>query len=90
MTSSSHIFGEKMKLTTIIKAGLHLFKLFLNLTFIWLTLDWKVWKAKKAFEKELIKSGIPKKTAKKLGKRYSSIKDEFLKELLSSVRKFKW
>lgn len=78
-----------MKISTIIKSGLHLSKLVLNLIFIWLTLGWKVRKARKAFEKELVKGGMPKEAAKKLGKKYSSVKDEAIKQLWGSVRKFR-
>jgi len=78
-----------MKISTIIRAGLHLSKLLLNLFFIWLTLGWKVRKARKAFEKELVKSGMPSEAAKKLGKKYSSVKDEVMKQLWGSVRKSK-
>ena len=78
-----------MKISTIIKSGLHLSKLVLNLVFIWLTLGWKVRKARKAFEKELVKGGMPKEAAKKLGKKYSSVKDEVMKQLWSSVKKFR-
>lgn len=76
-----------MKITAIIKAGLHLIKLILNLGFLWLTLRWRVRKARKAFEKELIRGGIPKETAKKLGKKYASIKDEIMREIRGSVWK---
>ena len=78
-----------MKISTIIKSGGHLSKLVLNLVFIWLTLGWKVRKARKAFEKELVKGGMPKEAAKKLGKKYSSVKDEVMKQLWSSVKKFR-
>lgn len=73
-----------MKITAIIKAGLHLIKLILNLGFIWLTLGWKVRKARKAFEKELIKSGLPKETAKKLGEKYALVKDELMNQIKGS------
>jgi len=78
-----------MKITSIVKIGLHLIKLILNLGYLWLTLGWKVRKARKAFEKELVKNGIPKENAKKLGKKYSSIKDEITRALWSSVGKFR-
>jgi len=74
-----------MKITAIVKAGLHLIKLILNLGFLWLTLGWKVRKARKAFEEELMKGGIPKETAKKLGKKYASIKDEIMRQIRGSV-----
>ena len=79
-----------MKISTIIKGGLHLSTLVLNLFFIWLTLGWKVRKARKAFEKELVKSGMPKDAAKKLAKKYSSLKDQVMKQLRGSVGKFRW
>jgi hypothetical protein len=74
-----------MKISTIIIGGLNLSKLVLDLFLIWLTLGWKVRKASKAFEKELVKSGMPKEAAKKLAKKYSSVKDEVMKQLWSSV-----
>jgi hypothetical protein len=78
-----------MKISTIIKAGLHLSELVVNLFFIWLTLGWKVRKARKSFEKELVKSGMPREAAKKLAKKYSSVKDNVMKQLWGSVRKFR-
>jgi hypothetical protein len=76
-----------MKLSTILSAVLHLSTLIMNLVAIWLTLDWKVRKARKAFEKELVKGGMPEEAAKKLGKKYSSAKDQVMKQLWSSVRR---
>jgi len=78
-----------MKVSTIMKGGLHLSKLLLDMFFIWLTLGWKVRKARNAFEKELVKSGMPKEAAKKLAKKYSSVKDEVMKQLWSSVGKLR-
>jgi hypothetical protein len=78
-----------MKISTIIKGGLHLSKLVLDLFLVWLTLGWKVRKARKVFEKELVKSGMPSEAAKRLGKKYSSVKDKVMKQLWSSVGKFR-
>jgi len=78
-----------MKISTVIKAGLHLSKLALNLIFIWLILGWKVRRTKKAFEKELVKNGMPRKAAKKLAEKYSSLKDEVMKQLWGSIGKFR-
>ena len=78
-----------MKISTVIKSGLHVSLLGLNLGFIWLTLGWKVRKARKAFEKELVKGGMPKEDAKKLGEKYSSVKDEVMKQIWGSVRGFR-
>ena len=87
MTSSS-IFGGKMKISTTIKVGLYLSRLILNLTIIWLTSTWGVRKARKAFEKELIRSGMPKEAAKKLAKKYPSVKDIVTREVWNSMRRF--
>ena len=76
-----------MKILSIIKSGLYLSRLALNLVFIWLTLGWKVRKAKKAFEKELVGAGMPKETAKRLADKYSSVKDEVTRQLWGSVTK---
>lgn len=86
---SPPILGERMKASTVIKGGLYLSKLVLDIGFIWLTLDWKVRKARKAFEKELVRSGMPKEAAKKLAEKYSSVKDEVMKQLWSSVKKYR-
>jgi hypothetical protein len=78
-----------MKISTIIIGGLHLSKLVLDLFLVWVTLGWKVRKARNAFEKELAKSGMPKEAAKKLAKKYSSVKEEVMKQLWSSVGKLR-
>ena len=78
-----------MKISIIIKGGLYLIKLVLDMLLIWLTLGWKVRKASKAFEKELVKNGMPREAAKKLAKKYSSVKDNVMKQLWSSVGKFR-
>jgi hypothetical protein len=76
-----------MKISTVVKAGVDLSNLLLSLFFIWLTLGWKVRKARKAFEKELVKNGMSSEAAKKLGRKYSSVKDEVMKQLWGSIRK---
>ncbi|MCW3993727.1 MAG: hypothetical protein NWE85_04090 [Candidatus Bathyarchaeota archaeon] len=78
-----------MKISTIIRGGLYLSKLLLDMFFIWLTLGWKVRKARNAFEKELVKSGMPKEAAEKLAKKYSSVKDKIMKQLWGSVGKLR-
>lgn len=78
-----------MKISTIVSGGLYLSKLVFNIFLIWLTLGWKVRKARNAFEKELVRSGMPKEAAKRLAKKYSSVKDDIMKQLWSSVGKFR-
>jgi len=57
-----------------------------SLLVIWLTLGWKVRRARRALEKELIKQGMPKRNAKKIGAQYAALKDEALNALKRSIR----
>jgi len=47
-----------------------------SLLFLWLSFGWKVRKARKAFEKELVKAGMAKGNAKKLSAWYSKLKKD--------------
>lgn len=78
-----------MKPSTIVKSGVYVTKMLADLFLIWLTLGWKVRKARKAFEKELVKCGISPSVAKRLGEKYSSMKDKIMKQVWSSVGKFR-
>jgi hypothetical protein len=77
-----------MKLTSLISTALHTIRLLLSLLVLWLSFGWKVRKARKAFEKELVKAGMAKKDAKKLSICYSKLKDEIIRTLKSSA--FTW
>lgn len=59
----------------IFGSGVALAKLLGDLLLIWLTLGWKVRKARKAFEKELIKQGMAKHNAKRISAQYAALKD---------------
>jgi len=74
-----------MRISSIISAGLSLINLLLNLFVLWLTLGWRVRKAKKAFEKQLILQGMAKKDAKKLSAQYSKLKDDVMNALKRSA-----
>jgi hypothetical protein len=74
-----------MKISAVISAGVSLIRLLLSLFALWLTLGWKVRKARKAFEKQLIRQGMTKKDAKKLSAQYSKLKNEIMNSLKGSV-----
>lgn len=59
-----------------------------SLFIIWLTLRWKVRRAKKAFEKELIKQGMSKQDARRISARYASLKDQVINAFKRSFRIF--
>lgn len=77
-----------MRLTSIISVGLHSIRLLLNLLALWLSFGWKIRKARKAFEKELVKAGMSKKDARRLSKWYSKLKDDVVRAVKSSA--FTW
>ncbi|MGC9345396.1 MAG: hypothetical protein ACP5ER_01200 [Candidatus Bathyarchaeales archaeon] len=52
---------------------------------MWLILGWKVRKARKAFEKQLIRQGMAKKNAKRLSGQYSKLKNEIINVLKRSL-----
>lgn len=70
-----------MKVQHLIRATPHLVKLVMSLFFMWLELGWTVRKARKALEEELLKSGMPKSAAEKLGKEYASVKDQMISQV---------
>ncbi|MEM4704278.1 MAG: hypothetical protein QXJ02_04345 [Candidatus Bathyarchaeia archaeon] len=74
-----------MRLRTIIGAGLALVQLTVSLFALWLTLGWRVRQTRKAFEKQLIQSGMAKKDAKRLSRQYSKLKDELVNTFRGSV-----
>lgn len=57
----------------------------LSLFALWLTLGWKARKARKAFEKQLIRQGMAKKNAKRLSGQYSKLKNEIMNVLKRSL-----
>jgi len=58
-----------------------------SLLLTWLTLGWHVRRARKAFEAELRKGGIPKEDARRLSRPYSDLRDQFsLRSMISYIR----
>jgi len=64
----------------------HLVRLLSSLFYLWLTLDWKVRKTRKTFEKELIKQGMSKEDAKRLSAQYTILKNNLVRGLKRSIR----
>jgi len=64
----------------------YLVRLLGSLLVIWLTLGWKVRKARRALEKELTNQGMPKRDAKMIGAQYAALKDEAVNALKRSLR----
>ena len=62
-------------LLSIFASGVALTRLLSDLTLIWLTLGWKVRKARKAFERELIKQGMAKTDAQRISAQFAALKE---------------
>lgn len=74
-----------MLITTIIHVSIRVIQLLANLFSIWITFGWKVRKTRKAFEKELIQQGIPKREAKRLSRSIKEAKEQIMSSLWKSA-----
>ncbi len=73
--------GRSLLIVSVISGAVSVVRLLSSLGVIYLTLGWNVRRAKRAFEKELVKAGMPKEDAKRIGARYAALKDETLSAL---------
>jgi CHASE1-domain containing sensor protein len=73
---------------SIFGSGVALVKLLFSLLLIWLTLGWKVRKARRAFERELIKQGMAKYDAKRISAQYVVLKDSIENAFRRSLRRW--
>jgi hypothetical protein len=73
---------------SIISVIPHAVRLLLSLLDLWLSFGWKVRKARKAFEKELVKMGMARKDAKRLSAWYLKLKKDIMNTLKASA--FAW
>jgi len=80
--------GRSLLIVSVISGAVNVVRLLFSLFLIYVTLGWNVRKAKRAFEKELIKQGMPKEDAKRMSAKYAALKDEALNTLKRSVRIF--
>lgn len=73
-----------MRIRAVLSIVPRFIQLFSHLFLIWVTLDWKVRKARRAFEKELVRQGISREDAKRLSKQIEILKDQ----MVSSIWRF--
>ena len=60
-----------------------------SLAVIYVTLGWKVRNARKALEKELVKMGMSKEDAKRIGAQYAALKDDTINAMKRSFAGFR-
>ena len=82
------IVGRSLLIVSVISGAVSVVRLLSSLFLIYLTLGWNVRRAKRAFEKELVKQGMPKEDARRMSARYAALKDEALNTLKRSIRTF--
>jgi len=80
--------GRSLLIVSVISGAVSVVRLLSSLFVIYVTLGWNVWRAKRAFEKELIKEGMPKEDARRMGARYAALKDETLNALKTRAFSF--
>ena len=81
--------GEKhLLITNVFIGAASLIRLLSSMAVIYLTLGWKVRKARKALEKELIKMGMPEEAAKRIGAKYAALKDDTINAIKRSFSGF--
>ncbi|MFP3984697.1 MAG: hypothetical protein ACLFU9_01845 [Candidatus Bathyarchaeia archaeon] len=70
-----------MRIRTIISMVPMIIQFISQLFWIWITLGWKVRKARNAFEKELVQQGVSIEDAKQLSKQIKIAKDQIMSSL---------
>jgi hypothetical protein len=76
-----------MKIQTVVIGGAHLTKLTLTLLAVWLTLDWRVRRMRRAFEKQLVMQGMSEDDAKRLSACFEELKNNITSMLKQGIAK---
>lgn len=63
-----------------------LFSLSIKLLWIWFTVDWKIRKARRGFEREIVRYGVDKHDAKKLSAQYIMLKKNLKRLFMQSFK----
>ena len=77
-------------IATVLKGSYYILKMSGSLLSAWLTLGWRVGRARRSFEKQLVKGGMTREDARQVSKVYSELKDQMMstvKGAISSARK---
>ena len=77
-------------IATVLKGICYILKMSGSLLSAWLTLGWRVGRARRSFEKQLVKGGMTREDARQVSEVYSELKDQMMstvKGAISSARK---
>lgn len=72
--------------TSIVKSSPYLIRMSLSLFWMYLTLGRRVGKARKAFEKQLVRQGMSKEDARRLSSCFEDLKDNITSMLKQGIR----
>ena len=81
LSNASYLGSINMRTRTVLSMIPSLVKLISSLLFLLMTLDWKVRKARRAFERELMRQGVSKKDAQRISRPIKNVKDEMVRLL---------
>jgi len=84
-------FGDSserdMKIRMIFSLTLSFARILLSFIALRLTLSWNARKARRTFEKQLIRQGMAKEDAKRLGSKYVALKNNIENAFKESIRR---
>jgi hypothetical protein len=75
---------------TVLKGSYYILKMSGSLLSAWLTLGWRVGRARRSFENQLVQGGMTKEDARQISEVYSELKDQMMstvKGAISNARK---
>jgi len=75
-----------MSIRSIVGIAYFIIHLLGSLMVIWLILSWNVWKARGAFERQLVLQGMRKEDARRMGAKYSKLKGDILGSIRTGMR----
>jgi hypothetical protein len=78
-----------MKIYDAFVAGVFLIRLSLSLLALWATLGWKVHRARRAFEQQLMRQGMARNDARRISAGFSKLKNEMMSTLKGSAFKIR-
>ncbi len=77
-------------ITNVIVGAASVARLLAYLAVIYLTLGWKVRRARASLEKELSKAGMPRESVKRIGAQYAALKDNTIDAMKRSFTQIRF
>jgi len=75
-----------MKVLSIASIALSIIHLLGSLIVLWISLSWHVWRARGAFERQLVQQGMRREDARMMGAKYSKLKGDILRTIRTGMK----